>query len=87
MADANDGLPMSLDGPAIDVVTAVFALALGEDEVDPDVGFFDLGASSVVVLKVFELLRHRWPDLRVVDFFLHPTGATLAAFLDDGMTS
>lgn len=85
MGDSADGLSVELGGPAIDVVAAIVAHALGKDEVDPDVGFFDLGASSVVVLTIVEQLRPRWEHLRIVDCFLYPTVTSLAAFLDDGI--
>lgn len=85
MADSGDSPPVELGGPTIDIVATVVAHALGEDEVDPDVGFFDLGASSVVVLTIVEQLRHRWEHLRMVDCFLYPTVTSLAAFLDSEM--
>ncbi|MEU4062676.1 phosphopantetheine-binding protein [Streptomyces wedmorensis] len=71
-----------LEGDAVDVVAAVWAEALGTDSVDPDAGFFDLGASSATVLRVVRTLRRRWPDLKIVDVFSRPTVAELATFLD-----
>lgn len=72
-----------LAGPAREVVQAVWAEALGLDAVDPDAGFFDLGATSEMVLSVVRTLRRRWPGLRIVDVFNRPTAAQLAGFLDD----
>jgi hypothetical protein len=36
-----------------------------------------------MILGVVHVLRQRWPHLRVVDIFSHPTVRHLAAFLDD----
>lgn len=76
------GTDVDLAGTPGDVVEAVWAQALGMDTVDPDVGFFDLGASSATVLGVVRVLRRRWPRIQIVDIFAHPTAALLAAFLD-----
>jgi hypothetical protein len=72
-----------LDGASIEVVQAVWADALGIEAVDPDAGFFDLGATSEMMLGVVRVLRRRWPRIKIVDVFAHPTVAQLAAFLDD----
>lgn len=77
------GTDADLTGPACEVVQAVWAEALGLDAVDPDAGFFDLGATSAMVLDVVRTLRRRWPRLRIVDVFNRPTAAQLAGFLDD----
>lgn len=77
------GFSANLDGAPADVVGAVWAGALGLDAVDAEVGFFDLGATSEMVVSVTEILRRRWPCLRIADIFSHPTAAELAAFLDD----
>ena len=73
-----------LDGDPADVIQAVWAEALGVEAVDPDEGFFDLGATSDMVLDVVRVLRGRWPRLKVVDLFAHSTVAQLAAHLGDG---
>lgn len=87
MGEPNNSVRPGPDGAAADVVAAVVAGVLGEAWVDPEAGFFDLGASSAVLVRVVEQLRPRWPGLRVVDLFVHPTVATLAAFLDGGAAS
>jgi len=74
---------IALDGPTIEVVEAVWADALGVEEIDPDAGFFDLGATSEMMLGVVRVLRGRWPGLKIVDIFSHATVAQLAAALDD----
>jgi hypothetical protein len=71
------------DGSTVDVVRAIWAEALGLESVDDDAGFFDLGASSVTVVDVVRVLRRRWPRIRVVHVFSHPTVAQLAAFLEE----
>jgi hypothetical protein len=63
-------------------VQAVWSVVLGEESLDPDVGFFDLGATSTNVLAAVDRLRARWPNLRVIDVFLYPTVNSLTAFLD-----
>ncbi|MEI5097681.1 phosphopantetheine-binding protein [Streptomyces sp. PmtG] len=73
-----------LDGDPVDVVAAVWAEALGLDAVDPEEGFFDLGATSAMVVEVVRVLRRRWPGVKVVDVFSRPTVAQLAASLGDG---
>jgi aryl carrier-like protein len=74
--------PAELAGSPAEVVRAVWAHVLGEESFDAETGFFDLGATSVDVLRAVERLRVRWPGLRVVDVFLHPTVAALAAFVE-----
>lgn len=72
-----------LDSTPAEIVQAVWADALGVVAVDPDAGFFDLGATSEMMLGVVRILRQRWPGLKIVDIFSHPTVAQLAGFLDD----
>jgi hypothetical protein len=74
---------IDLDGDVVQTLQAVWADALGVEEVDPDAGFFDLGATSDLTLGVVLVLRRRWPRLRVVDVFSHPTIGLLAEFLGD----
>ncbi|MEU6404717.1 phosphopantetheine-binding protein [Streptomyces sp. NPDC046985] len=73
----------TLDGAPEEVIAAVWAEELGLDSVDPDAGFFDLGADSAMVLHVVRVLRERWPRLGLVHVFAHPTVAQLAEFLGD----
>ena len=81
------GTDIRLEGAPGGVVEEVWARALGLDAVDPDTGFFDLGADSVMLLDVLQVLRGRWPRLRLAHLFAHPTTRQLATFLehlDDG---
>lgn len=73
----------ALEGAPDEVIAAVWAEALGVDSIDPDAGFFDLGATSATVLNVVRVLRARWPRLQIVQVFAHPTVAQLAEFLGD----
>ncbi|MFF9393443.1 acyl carrier protein [Streptomyces griseoluteus] len=73
----------TLEGDPGEVIAAVWAGALGLESVDPDAGFFDLGATSATVLEVVQVLRRRWPRLKVVHVFAHPTPALLAGFAGD----
>ncbi|HJQ00138.1 MAG TPA: acyl carrier protein [Jatrophihabitans sp.] len=86
MTDGPGAVPVDLTGPATDVLRAVWGGVLGHESIESEVGFFDLGATSVDVLRVVETLRYRWPQLRAVDVFLYPTVSTLAAFLEDQPT-
>ena len=72
-----------LDGRPVEVLQAVWAQALGVETIEPDAGFFDLGATSEMMLGVVHTLRRRWPHLRIVNLFAHPTVEQLAAFLGD----
>ncbi|MEU9210506.1 acyl carrier protein [Streptomyces sp. NPDC048415] len=74
---------LALEGAPGDVIAAVWAEVLDLESVDPDTGFFDLGATSATVLRVVHILRRRWPRLQIVHVFSHPTPAQLAAFLGD----
>ncbi|MFL6137840.1 MAG: acyl carrier protein [Frankiaceae bacterium] len=76
------GAEVDLDGTPVEAVKAVWAAALGLATVDADEGFFDLGASSATVVEVVRILRRRWPRIRVVHVFAHPTVAQLVAFLE-----
>ena len=53
-----------LDGDPTEVVAAVWAGVLELDDVDPEAGFFDLGATSAMVVEVVRVLRRRWPGSR-----------------------
>ena len=75
---------VDVNGAPSDTIAAVWAEALGVDTVDPHAGFFDLGATSAMVVDVVKALRGRWPDLAIVDVFVHPTAERLAEFLEDG---
>ncbi|MGW0832960.1 acyl carrier protein [Streptomyces prunicolor] len=74
---------VDLEGDPTEVVAAVWAETLGLDTVDPDAGFFDLGATSAMVVDVVRVLRPRWPGIKIVDVFACPTVAQLAAVLGD----
>lgn len=64
-----------------DVVADAWAEALGVASIDPETGFFDLGADSMTVLQVVGVLRERWPNLRVVDVFANPSVSSLSRLL------
>lgn len=70
------------DAASVTVVARAWADALGRADVDPDSGFFDLGADSATVMEVVRALRARWPELRVADVFANPSVRSLAAHLD-----
>ncbi len=82
MTERSVAAQVNVDGPPHDVVRAVWSVVLGDESLDADIGFFDLGATSADVVAAVARLRDRWPALRVVDVFLHPTVDSLAAFLD-----
>jgi hypothetical protein len=76
------GTDPELAGDPLEVVVAVWASVLDCGTVAEDVGFFDLGATSMDVVAVVRMLRGRWPRLQIIDVFAHPTVEQLAAFLD-----
>ncbi|MEO6702846.1 MAG: phosphopantetheine-binding protein [Jatrophihabitantaceae bacterium] len=65
------------------IVMSAWCAALGVTNLEPDVGFFDLGATSADIAMVASRLRQTWPELRTVELFLHPTVDSLVAFLDE----
>jgi len=87
MADYGEFDQLLPTGPAKEVVSATWARVLGIATIDPDIGFFDLGATSADMVVVVEQLRARWPSLRVVDLFLYPTVSGLTAFLNNDTTA
>lgn len=68
---------------SVDVIARAWADALGRPDVDPDAGFFDLGADSATVMEVVRTLRTRWPGLKVADVFANPSVRSLAAHLGE----
>lgn len=63
-------------------VAAVFANVLGATEIDHEAGFFELGATSLTVVRAMNQLRERWPFLGPVDAFAHPTVTALARYIE-----
>lgn len=63
-------------------VEAVFADVLDTADLSPEVGFFDLGADSLAIVRAINRLRGRWPFLRPVDAFAHPTVAALVRYIE-----
>lgn len=68
------------------VIRSVWSAALGTDEIGLNDGFFDLGGTSVDMIKIHSRLQGQLPKaVPVVDmFFTYPTIATLVEYLDDG---
>ena len=65
------------------VIVAVWREALGLAAVDLDAAFFDLGGSSLQLLKVHGLLEQRLGrDLAIADLFQFPTIRSLTAHLN-----
>lgn len=65
-------------------IAAAWSRVLGLENVGLDESFFDLGGTSLSLLRLHAELRSlpaRQP-LRIVDLFQHPTVRTLAAFLE-----
>ena len=62
---------------------ALFAEALGADEVGIDDGFFDLGGDSVIAVRLVARAREAGLVLAVRDLFAHPTVAALAAVVTE----
>lgn len=68
-----------------EVVARAWAAAIGSAEFGIDDNFFDVGGSSLDLLRVRADLSDAFNrQLAVVELFLHPTVRTLAAHLDGG---
>lgn len=78
---------MSDTDELIGPVRAAWAETLGYDEAEIplDVGFFDAGGNSLLLLLLWEQLNELTPsELRATDLFQHPTVRGQAAFLRSG---
>jgi hypothetical protein len=62
-------------------VAAAWRSVLGVAEIGVHDNFFDLGGNSLLLYRVYSLLRETRPDLRVVDLFRYTTVEELAAYL------
>jgi amino acid adenylation domain-containing protein len=70
-------------GPVATVLAGLFATVLRRERVGPDDSFFDLGGSSLAVMRLVDLIAGRLgADVGVAAIFLHPTPRRLAASLD-----
>jgi acyl carrier protein len=78
--EQSPAIPVDEDA-ILEVVSSVWAEALGRSNLEPDTGFFDLGADSRMVVDVTTALRASWPRLKIADVFANPTVKTLASFL------
>ncbi|CAO4171856.1 amino acid adenylation domain-containing protein [Methylorubrum populi] len=85
-ANGASGLPSDADAAADSALTAIIAAALarelGLDRVDPDRNVFELGATSLSLIRVHQRLRRELGrDFPVVAMFGHPTCRALARHL------
>ncbi|MFC9910054.1 amino acid adenylation domain-containing protein [Streptomyces sp. NPDC127197] len=65
--------------PREEQLCALFAQALGAEQVGIDDSFFDLGGDSIVSIKLVTLARENGLDVAPRDVFTHKTVAALAA--------
>jgi amino acid adenylation domain-containing protein len=72
--------------PLQDQIVAAWEEVLGPGHVALDENFFDLGGTSLSLLRVYRRLRElpACARLREVDLFRHPTVRGLARFLEEG---
>lgn len=69
--------------PTEQLLAGLWREVLGVDQVSLDANFFDLGGSSVSLIKARTLLAERTGrEVEVTDFFAHPTVRRLAEHLD-----
>ncbi len=69
--------------PTEQLLAAVWQEALAVDHVSLDANFFDLGGSSLSLIKARTLLAERaGREIQITDFFAHPTLRRLAQHLD-----
>jgi amino acid adenylation domain-containing protein len=65
------------------LLARLYATVLGRDCVSADDSFFDIGGSSLQVMRLTDLIsRHAHVDVGVTAVFLHPTPRQLAARID-----
>ncbi|HVR97735.1 MAG TPA: amino acid adenylation domain-containing protein, partial [Thermoanaerobaculia bacterium] len=64
-----------------EIIAAAWREALGLETVGVEDSFFDLGGHSLLVVQVHRRLASHFPQLNVVDLFLHPTISALAGYL------
>jgi amino acid adenylation domain-containing protein len=62
-------------------ILQAWATILGTSEIDPDQNIFDLGGTSLHVVRIHELLTQRHPDLKLGTFFEKPSVRALAIHL------
>ena len=76
-------------GHVATILAELFAAVLHQERVGADDSFFDLGGSSLAVMRLVDLIAGRLgADVGVAAIFLHPTPRQLAASLDaDGTTA
>lgn len=55
-----------------------FCMALTVDAIDLDTNFFDLGANSLIIFRVFSKLKERFSGLRLNDMYRYTTIRSLA---------
>ncbi len=71
--------------PTLAAISAAWSKALGRTSLPLTVNFFDLGGTSIGMVKVHaELDGQLGKPLSMTDLFSHPTIASLAAFVDGG---
>ncbi|MEU4341004.1 amino acid adenylation domain-containing protein [Nocardia sp. NPDC023852] len=78
-----DAAPPLAEGAHPDIeraVTAVFAELLGSD-ISPSAPFYDLGSTSLTLVRAHRRLRHLTPALTVPDIFRHGSVRRLAAWI------
>ncbi|GAA1938452.1 hypothetical protein GCM10009837_75910 [Streptomyces durmitorensis] len=68
---------------AAEVITRVWCTLLDRPDIDPDSGFFELGATSMTATRAHHLVREALGlDFPLADIFRHPTVGKLAAHLE-----
>jgi aryl carrier-like protein len=62
-------------------VAEIWKKTLGISSLGIEDNFFDLGGNSILLYRVFGLLRSLRNDLQLVDLFRYPTVSAIAAYL------
>ncbi len=67
-----------------EMLAVIWREELRLDAVGVDENFFDIGGTSLTLIRIHARLEEQFPGrLSIVDFFHHPTIRALAAFLDE----
>ncbi|MBS6700060.1 MAG: SDR family NAD(P)-dependent oxidoreductase [Clostridiales bacterium] len=66
----------------VDEISAIWKEVLGYDTIDIQETFFALGGDSILMTRVYELMRGKYP-VSMADLFTYPTISKLSAYLKD----
>jgi amino acid adenylation domain-containing protein len=73
---------------SLELVSQIWRQALNKPQLQPSDNFFDMGANSLLVIKIRQTLNQQLGiELKLTDFFKYTTISALAGFIDQQKTS